>query len=112
MFDSLMYLKNLEAVGVSRAQAEVYAGALIEIINGNLATKEDLAREMLEVKTDFASLRGEFAQLHVEFSKLSSKVSGLSEGLKSLENRLLLKQAGLILTFLGAYEILKNNFRF
>ena len=41
-FDTHAYIKKLEAVGVTEAQAEVQAQALTDLINDRLATKDDL----------------------------------------------------------------------
>lgn len=42
MFDTLRYSKTLEAVGVSRDQAEAHVRIIAEIVEGDLATKRDL----------------------------------------------------------------------
>jgi len=42
MFDTLKYSKILEAVGVSREQAEAHIKIVAEIVEGELATKQDL----------------------------------------------------------------------
>ncbi len=42
MFDTLRYSKILEAVGVSRDQAEAHIRIIAEIVEGDLATKQDL----------------------------------------------------------------------
>ena len=42
MFDTLRYSKALEAVGVSRDQAEAHIKIIAEIVEGDLATKADV----------------------------------------------------------------------
>ncbi len=42
MFDTLKYSKVLEAVGISRAHAEAHIKIIAEIVEGELATKQDL----------------------------------------------------------------------
>ncbi len=42
MFDTLRYSKVLEAAGVSRDQAEAHIKIIAEIVEGDLATKEDV----------------------------------------------------------------------
>lgn len=42
MFDTLRYSKTLEAVGISREHAEAHIKIIAEIIEGDLATKQDL----------------------------------------------------------------------
>lgn len=41
-FDTLMYAKKLQQAGFTQQQAEIQAEALKEIIDNNLATKQDL----------------------------------------------------------------------
>jgi hypothetical protein len=42
MFDTLRYSKILEAVGISRDQAEAHIKIIAEIVEGDLATKQDV----------------------------------------------------------------------
>ena len=42
MFDTLRYSKVLEAAGVSRDQAEAHVRIMAEIVEGNLASKQDV----------------------------------------------------------------------
>ncbi len=44
MFDTLKYSRILEAVGVSRDQAEAHIKIMAEIVEGDLATKQDIER--------------------------------------------------------------------
>ncbi len=51
-FDTLAYAKKLMAVGISDKQAEVHAEALAEIINEQIATKQDLREMEARIKGD------------------------------------------------------------
>lgn len=42
MFDTLKYSRALEATGVPREQAEVHVRIISEIVEGDLATKQDI----------------------------------------------------------------------
>jgi hypothetical protein len=42
MFDTLRYSKVLEAAGISRDQAEAHIKIIAEIVEGDLATKQDI----------------------------------------------------------------------
>lgn len=44
MFDTLRYSKVLEAVGISREQAEAHIQIISEIVEAELATKQDIVR--------------------------------------------------------------------
>lgn len=52
-FDTLAYAKKLKSAGFTEEQAEIQAEALAEIIEGRLATKQDindLRRDMKEME--------------------------------------------------------------
>jgi len=59
MINSLKYAKQLEQVGVSREQAEAHLQILVEIMETNLATREDLKDLKIELKQDLQLLRQE-----------------------------------------------------
>lgn len=44
MFNTLMYAKKLEGVGVSREQAETHIQIIAEIVEADLATKQDIEK--------------------------------------------------------------------
>jgi len=53
VFDTLKYSKILEAVGISRDQAEAHVKIIAEIVEGELATKQDvkeLKDEMIKLE--------------------------------------------------------------
>ncbi len=53
MFNALRYARKLEDVGVSRQQAEAHIQIMAEIVEGDLATKQDvkeLKEEMLKLE--------------------------------------------------------------
>lgn len=52
MFNALKYTKQLEEVGLTREQAETHVQIMIEIMELNLATKEDIK----ELRHDMAQL--------------------------------------------------------
>jgi hypothetical protein len=43
MFNAIRYTKKLEEVGISREQAEAHIHIFSEIVEGELATKQDLS---------------------------------------------------------------------
>ncbi len=52
-FDTLAYAKKLKSAGFTQEQAEIQAEALVEIVEGRLATKEDirdLRRDLKELE--------------------------------------------------------------
>ena len=55
-FDTLTYAKKLQESGVPSQQAEAHAEALKDLVESNLATKQDIESVRLEIEL----LRGEF----------------------------------------------------
>ena len=70
MFDTLRYSKILEGVGVSRDQAEAHVQIIAEIVEGELATKQDIK----DLKTDLERME----------SRLLIKLGALTTGLLTL----------------------------
>lgn len=57
MFNSLKYAKKLEEVGLSREQAEMHIQILAELIEMNIATKQDLKDLFLDVNKNLEVVR-------------------------------------------------------
>ena len=57
MFNTLMYAKKLEEAGVSRPQAEAHVQIMAEIVEGNLATKQDMLELRSGTSQDIQALR-------------------------------------------------------
>src|SRR5438105_1808214 len=87
MFNSLKYAKKLEEVGVSREQAEVHMQILSDIVEGNLATKEDI-KDVLHV-------------IHDQTTLLSNKIDKFDNKFIQLEQRMTIK-IGTIVTIVIA----------
>jgi hypothetical protein len=82
MFNTLMYAKKLEDAGVSREQAEAHIQIMAEIVEGDMATKEDLN----QVKNE---LKGDIRELKIEMNHL--------------ENRLIIKLGTIVTVALAAF---------
>jgi len=50
MFNTLTYAKRLEAAGIPRPQAEAQVQVLAEIVESELATKNDIKRDLKELE--------------------------------------------------------------
>ncbi len=76
MFNSLKYVKQLEEAGVTRLQAEVHLQIMTEIIETNLATKQDIedlkSKDLRDITVKLDTLTA--AMLH-GFEKLESKMT-------------------------------------
>ena len=51
-FDTHAYIKKLVSVGFTEAQAETQSQALTDLVVGQLAAKEDLAREIETLRAE------------------------------------------------------------
>lgn len=67
MFNSLKYVKKLEEAGVSREQAEMHIQIVGEIMETNLATRQDLKDLNLLLTHEIALFRQETTQSMVSF---------------------------------------------
>ncbi len=56
-FDTHKFIKHMTKVGFTEEQAEVIANQQINLINSNLATKENIEQLRLETKTGIEQLR-------------------------------------------------------
>lgn len=63
MFNTLKYTKVLEEVGIPRAQAEPHVQIMTEIIESDLATKNDIKDLRTELKEMKIELKNETTQL-------------------------------------------------
>ena len=85
-FDTLTYVKQLEAVGVPREQAEVQAEALRAIIDEKLATKVDVAELKRDIESTKAELQADISQLRIDTAR----------DLRELEMRMLIRLGGMM----------------
>ncbi|MDE7065588.1 MAG: CCDC90 family protein, partial [Desulfovibrionaceae bacterium] len=81
-FDTLAYVKQLEAVGVPREQAEVQAEALRAIIDEKLATKLDVAELKWDIKELDAKTESVRAELKRDIKELDAKTESVRASLK------------------------------
>jgi hypothetical protein len=65
VFDTLAYAEKLEAAGFTPQQAKGQAHALREIIDDQIATKQDLAALDASVATKIAETRAELIKWYV-----------------------------------------------
>jgi hypothetical protein len=96
MFNTLDYTKKLEAVDVPRSQAEAHVQMLTDVIQTNLATKQDMkdltADLSGEMKSLATELRGEMKGLATELrGEMKALGTDLRGDMERLESRLLIK---------------------
>ena len=97
-FDTLSAAKGLKETGFEDRQAEAVVTTISKAMSETVATKADLQL----VRSDFDLLRSEFDILRSEFGFLRSEFESLRQSVDSkldaLENRLILKLGGLMVT--------------
>ena len=64
-FDTHRFVKSLTACGFTEEQAEVLADAQVRLLDGNLATKTDIAM----VKADIATVRADIERVKSDLMK-------------------------------------------
>lgn len=84
MFNSLKYAKKLEEAGVPREQAETHLMILSEVMESNLATKQNLKDLSADLRSEVAeqgrSLRAEISLVRQE---LKAEISSVHQELKA-----------------------------
>ena len=74
MFDTLKYSRVLEAAGVSRDQAEAHVRIIAEIVEGDLATKQDLKELEYRLIIKLSAIVGTIVTLAVAVTAALSKI--------------------------------------
>ena len=67
VIDTLRFADRLKAAGVEHRQAEAMSRALNDELTGGVATKEDLAQAVVELKTEIAKVDAKFDALNGKF---------------------------------------------
>lgn len=62
-FNTLQYAKKLEAVGIPRNHAEAHIQIIAEIVEGDLATKQDLKNTEISLRQDIKDTRDDLIKL-------------------------------------------------
>ena len=71
VFDSHRFVRNLTASGFTERQAEALANEQVQLLNGNLATKTDLASLQTNLE---AKLAGVKADLEVKIANVQANL--------------------------------------
>jgi hypothetical protein len=82
MFNAFKYTKQLEEAGFSREQAEIQLQVITEIVEGDLATKQDLEIFWTSLRQDFKTLETSLRQ------ELKTVATSLRQDMKTLETGL------------------------
>ena len=112
-FDTLKAAQELRKTGFEDRQAEAVVTTISKAMSETVATKADLElqsattkADLQLVRSDFELLRSEFGLLRAEFeslrqsvdSRLDASEKSLRQEMAALENRIILKLGGLMVT--------------
>ncbi len=74
MFNTLRYAKKLENVGLSREQAEAHIQIIAEIIEGDVATKQDLKELEYRLIIKISAVVGTLVTLAIAVTAAVAKI--------------------------------------
>ena len=81
MYDTLMYVKKLEAVGIPRDQAEAQVEIMSQIVDSSFATKQDLkdlsAELRSEIRSEMGAIRLEMRDATIRHGKMLAAAVGI-----------------------------------
>ncbi len=80
-FDTLAYAKRLQQAGVPAEQAEIQAEALRDVVDENLATKQDVALLQRDIKGFESTLRRDIAEMKFDAIKWPIGLLAVQTGL-------------------------------
>jgi hypothetical protein len=114
-FDTLAYMKRLEAGGIDRPEAEAHAEAINDYLRPDLATKEDIAALRSEMRSEMELLRGEMeglrSQVHADMAGIEQRMIGaistLRQDIATREARLIGIIAAMLGVLFGLIALLK-----
>jgi chromosome segregation ATPase len=99
MFNSLKYAKQLEKAGVSREQAEAHLQILAEVMESNLATREDIKDIRQEMQQEFKDVRKEIGDVRGEITHLRQEIKS---DIQQSEQRMTIRIGTIVSIAIGA----------
>jgi len=99
MFNAIKYTEELEKAGFTDEQAKASLKILIEVMNENFATREDMSnlrQEMSSIRQEISSIRQDIVLLNDDIKEeISSVRIGLSKDIATLDRETGLKMEAL-----------------
>ena len=80
VFDSHQFVRNLTASGFTERQAEALANEQVQLLNGNLATKTDLASFQTNLEANLTGVKTDLTSVQVN---LEAKLAGVKADLEA-----------------------------
>jgi len=90
VFDSHQFVRNLTASGFTERQAEALANEQVQLLNGNLATKADLASVQTNLEAKLAGVKAD----------LEVKIANVQANLLKWMFAALIAQTGVVVTLI------------
>ncbi len=90
VFDSHQFVRNLTASGFTERQAEALANEQVQLLNGNLATKTDLASIQTNLEAKLAGVKAD----------LEVKIANVQANLLKWMFAALIAQTGVVVTLI------------
>ena len=101
VFDSHRFVRNLTASGFTERQAEALANEQVQLLNGNLATKTDLASVQTNLEAKLAGVKADLeAKLAGVKADLEVKIANVQTNLLKWMFAALIAQASVVVTLI------------
>lgn len=107
MSNALKYIKSLEAAGFARAQAEAQVQMVLDVLEGDLVTKSDLAILQEKLDSRFSGVRSQFAELQ---ETINARFSGIDARFVEIESRMDKRFAGVDARFVELESRMDKRF--
>jgi len=106
-FDTLKFVKTLEAAGVPELQAEAFSTAVRESHEAaDVATKGDIA----ELRHEMSDLRKDmdirFVGMDIRFASMDARFAGVNSKLEKLELRMTIKLGSIVIAGIGVLTLI------
>ena len=108
VLDTLRYANRLKAAGVEDRQAEAMSRAINDELVGGVATKDDLAHAVAELKAEFAKVDAKFGTMDAKFDAMDEKFEALNGKFETQGRYVFLVLA--LIAALGLYNAIAPHF--
>ena len=102
VIDTLRYANRLKAAGVEDRQAEAMSRAINDELVGGVATKDDLAHAVVELKAEIGKVDAKFGTMDAKFDAMDEKFEALNGKVETQGRYVFLVLA--LITALGLYN--------
>ena len=108
VIDTLRYANRLKAAGVEDRQAQAMSRAINDELAGGVATKDDLAHAVVELKAEIAKVDAKFGTMDAKFDAMDEKFEALNGKFETQGRYVFLVLA--LIAALGLYNAMAPHF--